>query len=154
LKSAETEVIKVKDLEGQLEKLKSSSASDKQSALDNLKSELQNEHQEEAKTWRSTHESELLKLRSDHDTEMSKLKSTYDEQVAVLSRFQLREELRRIKAGFEEDKQTAMSQAVEAATAQRESEMVRLRQHLESTLMELTEAKNELEMLTKLKRIE
>lgn len=154
MKATETEAIKVKDLEQQLEKLKSSSALDKQGALDNLKSELQNEFQEEVKTLRSTHESELLKLRSDYDTEMSKLKATYDEQVAVLSRFQLREELRRIKAGFEEDKQTAMNRAVEAATAHRESEMVRLKQHLESTLMELAEAKNELEMLTKLKRIE
>lgn len=154
MKSAETEVIKVKDLGEQLEKFKRSSALDKHNALDDLKSELQNKYQEEAKTLRSIHEAELLKVRSDHDAEMSKLKSTHDEEVTVLSRFQLREELRRIKAGFEEDKQTAMNQAVEAATARREMEMVRLKQHLESTLMELASAKSELETMTRLKRIE
>ena len=144
MKIATTEAAKVKVLEEQLENLKSSSALEKQSALDNLTSEIQDKSKKEIESLRSSHEAELLNFGSIHEAEMSKLKSAHEEQIARLSGFKLREELREIKAGFERDKEDAVDQAVAAATSRIAKEAMELQQQLESVSSELTMVKAEL----------
>ena len=141
------EAAEAKALEEQLRKLKSSSVSDRQNALNNLRSELKDKYKEESKNLTLSHEAELLNLRLTHESEMSKLKSEHDEQVTLLSGLKLRGELREIKAGFEKDKQNAVIEAVAMATAQRAMEVIELKQQLKSTSMELKEVKTELEVV-------
>jgi hypothetical protein len=103
LKTAKGKADRADDLEEQLQKLKSSSISDKQIALEKLETELQDQHQKE-----------LVRVRTAHETEISTLNSTHEaEVVRVYGRSRLVEdEFRSMKEGFERDKRAAVDQAV------------------------------------------
>jgi hypothetical protein len=143
LEAVTAEAVEVKALEERLRLLKSSSVLDKQSELDNLRSELQDKYEEEIKNFESSHEAELLNLRLTHESEMSKLKSEHDKHVALFSPLGFCDDLRETKAAFEVDKQNAVNEAI----AQRAMEVMKLKQQLKSTSMELAEVKDELEAM-------
>jgi hypothetical protein len=146
LEAVTTKAINAKDLEEQLATLKNSSVSDKQNALDNLKSELQDKHMEEIRNLGSSHEESLSNLRLTHETEMSELNSVHDDQIA-LSGLKIRELLQEMKTGFEKDKQDAVNEAVANATSGRAIEVLELERRLKSESMELSEVKAELKAL-------
>lgn len=117
---------KFREVENRLKEVTESSNLDKQNALDQLRQELQETFQKDRIAMSSSHEKKLDDLRTNHLEELNKLKSSYDAHIQGLSQFNLREELRLIKSGFEKDKQDAINQVNDAVAAHRNEMLTRL----------------------------
>ena len=109
--AAQTEADKVKGLQDELEELRVSSASDKTTAIENLTAELQEKHQKEMDTLKSTHVSELSELKASYDKYISDLTSEKEAEIQRLSDLNIHEELRNIKADYARSTQEQLDEA-------------------------------------------
>ena len=128
-----------------MEKIRKSSALDKQTVLNKLSTELEEKRQKEISALNSSHEKELRELGMVHRAEIAKLRREHNEQITTLSRFDCREELRKIKLGFEKDKQNGIDPAVVPAIAQAKKTIAELEEQVEIMRYQLGVAKAELE---------
>ena len=103
LTAVQAEADKVKGLQAELEESKVSSASDKATAMENLKTALQVKHQNEMDALKSSHESAMSALKDNHEKYISDLTSEKEVEIKRLSDLSIHEELRKIRANYAQD---------------------------------------------------